>query len=68
MSKKPLFTEQEIQTRIKQLADQITEDYSGRDLLAIGVLKGAVIFFSDLIRLIKTPLYRAARASSYSSG
>ncbi len=53
---KTLFTEQEIQVRIKQLAKQISEDYKDKDLLIIGVLKGACIFFSDLIRLIDTPL------------
>lgn len=56
MAKKPLFTEQEIKTRVKQLAEKITNDYCNKDLLVIGVLKGACIFFSDLIRLIEVPL------------
>lgn len=53
---KPLFTEQEIKARIKQLAKEITRDYKGKDFLAVGVLKGACIFFTDLVRLIEMPL------------
>ncbi len=56
MLEKPLFTEEEIKTRIKQLAEQITIDYKDKDLIAIGVLKGACVFFSDLIRHINMPL------------
>lgn len=42
--------------RIKQLARQITADYEGREILAIGVLKGAVLFYADLIRQINVPV------------
>lgn len=56
MAAKPLFTEDEIKTRIKELAKQITNDYKNSDLLVIGVLKGACIFFSDIIRHIKIPI------------
>lgn len=53
---KPLFTPEQIQARVKELADRISEDYSGKDLLVIGILKGAFMFFSDLVRAIKVPL------------
>ena len=45
----------ELQHRIKLLADKIAADYEGKDLLLIGVLKGAVFFLSDLMRRIETP-------------
>lgn len=53
---KPLFTTRQIQTKVRELADRISEDYSGKDLLAVGILKGAFMFFSDLVRAIKVPL------------
>lgn len=53
---KPLFSSKEIQSRVKELAEEISRDYSGKDLLAVGILKGAFMFFSDIIRLIKIPL------------
>ena len=45
----------ELQHRISEMAAQITRDYEGRDLLLIGVLKGAVFFLSDLMRQIQIP-------------
>jgi hypoxanthine phosphoribosyltransferase len=51
-----LISEQEIQTRIKELGAQITRDYAGRNPLLIGVLKGACFFLSDLLRSIDTKL------------
>jgi hypoxanthine phosphoribosyltransferase len=45
----------ELQHRIKQLAAEISRDYEGRDLLLIGVLKGAVFFLSDLMRELDIP-------------
>jgi hypoxanthine phosphoribosyltransferase len=52
----PLFTQEEIQTRVKELGKEISKDFTNKDVLALGVLKGACIFFSDLIRSIETPL------------
>jgi hypoxanthine phosphoribosyltransferase len=40
----------ELQHRVRELAQEISRDYEGRDLLLIGVLKGAVFFLSDLMR------------------
>ncbi len=53
---KPLFNSQEIQAKVKELADRITKDYSGKELLAVGILKGAYMFFSDLVKAIEVPL------------
>ncbi len=48
----PLFTAEQIQTRISELGAEIAHDYEGRNPLLIGVLKGAVLFLSDLMRAI----------------
>jgi hypoxanthine phosphoribosyltransferase len=45
-----LIDEDALQSRIRELGREISEDYSGRDLLLIGVLKGAVFFMADLMR------------------
>ncbi len=52
----PLFVTRQIQTKVKELADRVSADYSGKDLLAVGVLRGAFMFFSDIVRAIKVPL------------
>ncbi len=51
-----LVTEEEIRTKINQLGEQITRDYQGRNLLLLGVLKGAVPLIGDLARSINLPL------------
>jgi hypoxanthine phosphoribosyltransferase len=51
-----LLSEQQIQSRIKELGAEITHDYAGRNPLLIGVLKGACFFMSDLLRAIDTRL------------
>jgi hypoxanthine phosphoribosyltransferase len=48
-----LVTEEELRSRIVELGRQISADYAGRDLLLVGVLKGAVFFLSDLMRSIE---------------
>lgn len=50
-----LITEEELQARIAELGKAISADYQGRDLLAVCILRGAVIFLSDLIRQIAVP-------------
>ena len=45
----------DLQHRIRELGAEISRDYAGRDLLLIGVLKGAVFFLSDLMRQIEIP-------------
>lgn len=51
-----LLTEEQIRERIKEIGDEITRDYTGRNPLLIGVLKGACFFLSDLLRAIDTRL------------
>ncbi|WP_040414239.1 hypoxanthine phosphoribosyltransferase [Clostridium thermobutyricum] len=53
--KKVLFTEEDLQLKCKELGEKITKDYEGKDLLVVGVLKGSVLFTSDLIKNIKIP-------------
>ena len=50
-----LIDEDELQRRIAELGDEISADYHGRDLLLLGVLKGAVFFMSDLMRRLTIP-------------
>lgn len=45
----------DLQRRVKELGAQISKDYEGKELLLIGVLKGAVFFLSDLMRQIEVP-------------
>ena len=64
-----LFSEQQIQDRIAELGRQITADYEGKELVLVGVLKGSVIFLSDLMRQIDLPLTIDFMAvSSYKDG
>ncbi len=53
---KPLFDEAKIAARIKELGVQISRDYKGKELICVGVMKGALIFLSDLVRSISLPL------------
>jgi len=50
-----LIDEERLQERIKELGEQISKDYEGKDLLLICVLKGAFMFLADLIRHIRIP-------------
>src|SRR3954468_17274958 len=47
-----LIEERELQQRIAELGRELSQDYAGRDLLLVGVLKGAVFFMADLMRTI----------------
>ena len=53
---KPLFTVEQIQKRVRELAERISDEYEGKDLLAVGILRGAFMFMSDLVRAIRVPL------------
>ncbi len=53
---KPMFTQEEIKRRVRELGSRISEDYRDKELLMIGVLKGACFFFADLARAISLPL------------
>lgn len=54
---KVLLTEETLARRISEMGTELTRDYRNRDLFVIGVLKGANIFMSDLIRRIELPLH-----------
>jgi hypoxanthine phosphoribosyltransferase len=45
-----LFTAEQIQSRVRELADQISRDFQGQEVLVIGILKGAFVFCADLMR------------------
>src|SRR6187431_2561547 len=45
----------DLEQRVRQLGEEISRDYADRDLLLIGVLKGAVFFLADLMRVIEAP-------------
>ena len=53
---KPVVTQEEMRTRIRELGKQIATDYAGRDLILVGVLKGAYAFYADLARAIRIPM------------
>jgi hypoxanthine phosphoribosyltransferase len=64
-----LFTEAQIQQRLAEMAEEITADYDGRDLLMVGVLRGAVMVMADLSRAMPRHLEMDWMAvSSYGSG
>ena len=50
-----LLTEEQIQAKVKELAAQLSEEYAGKDPVFVGVLKGVVIFFADMVRRINIP-------------
>jgi len=64
-----LFTEEQIQQRIAEMADEITRDYEGKDLVIVGVLRGAVMVMADLARALHRHVEMDWMAvSSYGSG
>ena len=52
---KILITREHLQTRIAELGAAISRDYAGKDLLLVCILKGGVVFLSDLVRTIRVP-------------
>ena len=52
---KILISEEELHSRIAQLGEEITRDYAGKDPVILGVLKGVVVFYADMIRQIRVP-------------
>lgn len=66
--KEVLFSEDELRDKIRQMGAKISNDYSGKELILIGVLKGSVVFMSDLIKEITIPCKMDFMAvSSYGS-
>ena len=50
------FTREEISNRVKELGKQISKDYVGKNLVAIGLLRGSFVFLADLVREINEPI------------
>lgn len=53
---RPIVTQEQMRTRIRELGKQITADYTGKDFVLVGVLKGAYAFYADLARAIRIPM------------
>ena len=63
-----LLTEEEIRTKVQELGRRISSDYAGKEVLLIGILKGAMIFLADLVREITVPTqFDFMAVSSYGS-
>jgi hypoxanthine phosphoribosyltransferase len=65
----PFISSEAIQRRLDELAGQIDKDYDGRELVVIGILKGAFVFLSDLVRKLSMPVeVDFVRLASYGAG
>ena len=66
---KVLISENQLQTRIKQIADKLNEFYKEEEICVICVLKGAVMFATDLVKNLNMPVtMEFIRLSSYGAG
>ena len=64
-----LYTEEQLREGVKRIAAEINRDYAGKEIYAIGILKGAIIFYTDLVREINVPVsFDFMAASSYGKG
>jgi hypoxanthine phosphoribosyltransferase len=64
-----VFDEPAIAGKVRELAERISHDYAGKELVLIGILKGAVLFVADLMRCISLPVtVEFIQAASYGSG
>jgi len=69
MEKRVLIPRREIQSKVKELAGQISSDYAGKEPILIGILNGVVFFFAELVMSLSIPSrIDFIRASSYGSG
>jgi len=67
--KRVVFNAKEIARQVQQLASRISEDYQGKEVVLIGVLKGAFIFLADLVRQLTIPVkLDFIRVASYGAG
>ncbi len=67
--KRCLISRADIARRVQELGEQISRDYRGKDLVVIGVLKGAFIFLADLVRALEFPVeIDFVRLASYGGG
>jgi hypoxanthine phosphoribosyltransferase len=53
---RPIVTQEQMRARIRELGKQITTDYTGKDFVLVGILKGAYAFYADLARAIRIPM------------
>ncbi len=53
---KPLLTVEQIQNKAREIAARISNDYEGKEIVSVGILKGAFMFFSDIVKLIQVPM------------
>ncbi len=54
--KEIILNEEEISQIVQELGEKISKDYEGKEIIVIGILKGAILFLSDLVRYIKVPV------------
>jgi hypoxanthine phosphoribosyltransferase len=67
--KRLVFTAEDIGRQVKRLANQISADYQGKDIVLVGVLKGAFVFLADLARQLTIPAQLDfVRLASYGTG
>lgn len=67
--KRVLYSEEQIKQRVCELAAQIRQDMPGQALLTVGVLRGAVMFYADLVRELDIPIHmNFMSVSSYGKG
>ncbi len=65
----PVLTKDAIDKKVAEVALKISDDYEGRDLVLVGILKGAFVFMSDLMRCLAVPVkLDFVCASSYGAG
>ena len=55
MIDKVLITEEQLKARVRELGEELSREYVGKDPVVVGVLKGVVIFYADMIRELKVP-------------
>ncbi len=70
---KVLITEEQIQAKVRELGEILTEEYKDKNPVVVGVLKGVVVFYADMIRQIKAPcqmdfMWISSYAGTQSSG
>lgn len=63
---KPMYYEEDLQNRIREMAKEIDKDYIGKEIVVVCVLKGAVFFTVDLVKKMRTPIeLETVQISSY---
>ena len=55
MIEKVLIAEEQLQARIRELGEELTREYADKDPIVVGVLKGVVVFYADMVRQLKIP-------------